>query len=105
MCACSATWSRTKGWPMADALHASILIKGGHSDGEVLADSLFNPDGSSQSFKSERIDTRNLHGTGCTLSSAIAAFLLKGLDIPSASLNCSTRVLSETESVAPLLPV
>ena len=73
-----------EGGALADALHASILIKGGHSDGEVLADSLFNPDGSSQSFKSERIDTRNLHGTGCTLSSAIAAFLLKGLDIPSA---------------------
>lgn len=73
-----------EGGALADALHTSILIKGGHSDGEVLADSLFNPDGSSQSFKSERIDTRNLHGTGCTLSSAIAAFLLKGHDIPSA---------------------
>ncbi len=60
----------------------NVLIKGGHSSGDV-EDILF--DGSEFfSFKSKRIDTKNTHGTGCTLSSAIAANLAKNKNVPEA---------------------
>jgi hydroxymethylpyrimidine/phosphomethylpyrimidine kinase len=56
----------------------SCLVKGGHADSEEMTDTLLLPDGSHETFVSERIITKNLHGTGCTLSSAIASFLAKG---------------------------
>ncbi len=64
----------------------SVLIKGGHLEGGKSSDLLFlrpvgDADaGSIHRFESSRIDTRNTHGTGCTLSSAIASFLGKGLN-------------------------
>ena len=52
----------------------AALMKGGHLDGEALVDIFY--DGSTmRRFTHQRIDTRNTHGTGCTLSSAIAALL------------------------------
>ncbi|SHI83903.1 hydroxymethylpyrimidine/phosphomethylpyrimidine kinase [Clostridium cavendishii DSM 21758] len=60
----------------------TVLVKGGHSVGEAT-DVLF--DGKDISyFKSERINTKNTHGTGCTLSSAIAANLAKGMEVKEA---------------------
>ena len=59
----------------------AVLLKGGHEEGEQMSDILFI---NSQSgveatiFTSETISTRNTHGTGCTLSSAIAAFMARG---------------------------
>lgn len=56
----------------------NVLIKGGHSFEEKVTDILF--DGKDfYIFEDERIATRNTHGTGCTLSSAITACLAKGL--------------------------
>jgi hydroxymethylpyrimidine kinase/phosphomethylpyrimidine kinase/thiamine-phosphate diphosphorylase len=61
----------------------NILIKGGHSDGRESVDLLF--DGSSFTrFASPRINSNNTHGTGCTLSSAIATFLAQGNPLPEA---------------------
>ena len=58
---------------------AAWLIKGGHGGDDRSDDVLF--DGAASTwFSAPRIDTRNTHGTGCTLSSAIAAFLAK--DVP-----------------------
>ena len=61
----------------------SVLVKGGHLDNDSSpADYLYLA--SEQRFavfEGERIQTRNNHGTGCTLSSAIASFLAKGEDI------------------------
>ena len=58
----------------------AVVIKGGHAVGNAL-DVLF--DGNQMyHFETERIDTKNTHGTGCTLSSAIAANLAKGFDLP-----------------------
>ena len=55
----------------------AALIKGGHLDDPDVVDIFF--DGSEiEEFRSARIDTRNLHGTGCTLSAAIAAGLALG---------------------------
>ena len=56
----------------------SLLVKGGHGEGDTLTDSLFLPNGNRHDYTNQRIATTNLHGTGCTLSSAIASFLLQG---------------------------
>ncbi len=56
---------------------ASVLVKGGHGEGENCADCLFY-DNHFFWFSSKKILTGNSHGTGCTLSSAIAAFMAKG---------------------------
>ena len=60
----------------------AVLLKGGHEDGEMKTDVLYSKgqqstDNGQQSLSlvSESISTQNVHGTGCTLSSAIAAFL------------------------------
>lgn len=60
----------------------AVLVKGGHALGDA-EDTLFDGE-RFFSFRSERIDTKNTHGTGCTLSSAIAANLARGADIPTA---------------------
>lgn len=58
----------------------NVLVKGGHLSTKKAIDILF--DGSEYYYyESERIDTKNTHGTGCTLSAAIAAGLAKGLDV------------------------
>ena len=56
----------------------AFLLKGGHADGPLTTDWLFETDGTVCPFTTERIATDNLHGTGCTLSSAIAARLALG---------------------------
>jgi hydroxymethylpyrimidine/phosphomethylpyrimidine kinase len=66
----------------------TVLIKGGHGTGEESVDLLI---GQNQEFgevvrlSAKRIITKNTHGTGCTLSSAIAAGLAKGLDVAAAT--------------------
>jgi hydroxymethylpyrimidine/phosphomethylpyrimidine kinase len=55
----------------------AVLIKGGHGGGPDSADLLVEPAGSTR-FAARRVKTENTHGTGCTLSSAIAAGLAKG---------------------------
>ncbi len=59
----------------------SFLVKGGHAGGDEVCNTLYTTDGTSRVFRSPRIETRNLHGTGCTLSSAIACFLAEGLPL------------------------
>ena len=60
----------------------NAVVKGGHLEGPAT-DILY--DGSDFfTYTSERFDTTSTHGTGCTLASAIAAGLAKGLDVPSA---------------------
>jgi hydroxymethylpyrimidine/phosphomethylpyrimidine kinase len=63
----------------------AVLLKGGHLEGGESPD-LFYAEGGKKllTLEGERIVTRNTHGTGCTLSSAIAAGLAKGLDIAAA---------------------
>lgn len=59
----------------------SVLLKGGHSIGD--ADDLLYESGEITWFKGTRIDNPNTHGTGCTLSSAIASNLANGYDMKS----------------------
>ena len=55
----------------------AVLVKGGHGDGDVMTDVLVTSSFET-AFEAPRIATRNTHGTGCTLSSAIAAGLAHG---------------------------
>jgi hydroxymethylpyrimidine/phosphomethylpyrimidine kinase len=59
----------------------AVLLKGGHLQGDVVTDLLAQRDGPWLRLTAPRINSRNLHGTGCTLSSAIAAHLALGLDL------------------------
>lgn len=61
----------------------SVLLKGGHSDTDA-DDLLVEADGTETWFAGKRIANPNTHGTGCTLSSAIAANLAKGYPLPQA---------------------
>ena len=63
---------------------SGFWLKGGHADGDVMTDVLHLPDGTKMEYSTERIVTRNLHGTGCTLSSAIASNLALGCNIQDA---------------------
>lgn len=62
----------------------AVLIKGGHGEGNESVDLLVTPEACVR-LASPRIATANTHGTGCTLSSAVAAGLAKGLDLAAAA--------------------
>ncbi|MFT5809295.1 MAG: hydroxymethylpyrimidine/phosphomethylpyrimidine kinase [Rubritalea sp.] len=59
----------------------AVLMKGGHATGDDCVDLLIIRDGPITRFQSARINTKNTHGTGCTLSSAIAAHLAQGIPL------------------------
>lgn len=91
---------------LARALHAlgarAALVKGGHLTGADAPDVLF--DGAAAStFSAPRIDTRNTHGTGCTLSSAMAAYLARGFalrDAVAASKDYLTGALAASGALS-----
>ena len=62
----------------------AVLLKGGHLQGDVLCDVLHQLGTDARVFQSTRIHSRNVHGTGCSLSSAIAAYLALGHDMHTA---------------------
>jgi len=68
------------GHEIANQYGCAVLIKGGHRLDDA-ADVLVAPDGGIRWFEGTRIDTDNTHGTGCTLSSAIACALADGLPL------------------------
>ncbi len=63
-------WARRTG--------VALLLKDGHGGQAIVRDALYLPDGSVVRMEHPRVKTRNTHGTGCTLSSAIAARLARG---------------------------
>lgn len=86
-------------------LHAAgacnILIKGGHSTGNKATDLFF--DGTAWSrFSSARIASANTHGTGCTLSSAIATFLAQGNPLPEAVRKAKAFISAAIRTATPL---
>ena len=68
----------------AQALRAigpqAVLLKGGHAEGPTVVDVLADASGTAR-FERPRIATRHTHGTGCTLASAIAALLARGMKL------------------------
>ena len=67
---------------ISKAYHCAVLCKGGHSMND--ANDLLYDEKGAHWFRGKRIDNPNTHGTGCTLSSAIAANLAKGNDLETA---------------------
>jgi hydroxymethylpyrimidine/phosphomethylpyrimidine kinase len=68
---------------LVSAHGCAVLIKGGHEEGDALADALVEDDNIT-SWQGQRINTTSTHGTGCTLASAIAMFLAEGHSLPQA---------------------
>lgn len=73
---------------IGDKYDCAVLLKGGHKVND--ANDLLYRDGKFKWFRSDRIDNPNTHGTGCTLSSAIASNLAKGLDLDEAIAHAKT---------------
>jgi hydroxymethylpyrimidine/phosphomethylpyrimidine kinase len=67
---------------IAESGVGAVLVKGGHLDGDALDILLDN--GVFTEFSTPRIDTRHTHGTGCTYSAAITAFLARGCTLEDA---------------------
>ena len=70
---------------------SAVLMKGGHLDGPDSPDCLVTEQGVTW-FEAKRTQTANTHGTGCTLSSALAAQLAKGLTLPQAAATAKAYV-------------
>ena len=85
-------------------LCAAVLIKGGHSEGNDVSDYLFEVGKECpECYTIRRVDTVNTHGTGCTLSSAIAANLALGYDLHTSvarAKNYISKAISEGADVA-----
>ena len=89
---------------VADAMGApSVLLKGGHLNGDVVMDVLGLQGQTASDYlrlQSQRIVTHNGHGTGCTLSSAIASFLAQGLPLAQAVTEARRYILGAIEAGA-----
>lgn len=82
MVAADPTEAEAQGRALCELGTGWVLMKGGHAEGPVCTDLLIGP--ATRSFSAPRIETGNTHGTGCSLSSAIAAGLAQGLPVPEA---------------------
>lgn len=81
----------------------AVLVKGGHVEDAEASDVLLQRDAAPMWFTEPRIDTRHTHGTGCTLSAAIAAGLAGGSDLATAIAEAKrflTKALEEGRSLA-----
>ena len=73
----------------------AVLLKGGHEEGNTKTDILFSQSANgieSTLFSADTIPTPNIHGTGCTLSSAITAFMARGLCLQDAIAEAKTYI-------------
>lgn len=77
----------------------AVLLKGGHLTGRNSPDLLYlKAEGEGVWLDSERVDTPNTHGTGCTLSSAIAAYLARGFNIAEAAQKAKQYMLQSLKA-------
>ena len=82
---------------LIDSGAKAILLKGGHEEGDIKTDILYSVHDCEmqiETFTSATIPTKNIHGTGCTLSSAIAALMARGYELPNA-VSEAKRFVSE----------
>lgn len=71
---------------LAEKAQTSVLLKAGHLTEEKLVDIFYDAEeGKVYELPSVRIHTKNTHGTGCTMSSAFASMLAKGMSLPEAA--------------------
>jgi hydroxymethylpyrimidine/phosphomethylpyrimidine kinase len=81
----------------------AVLLKGGHLQGDAVVDVLAQPGQPLLRLQSARIASRNVHGTGCTLSSAIASNLALGMALQEAVQEARTFILCAIAAGAPVL--
>ena len=77
----------------------AVLVKGGHSEGAEAVDFLVTSD-SEHTLSRPRVDTRNTHGTGCTLAAAITAGLAQGQNLTAAAQHAKHFVWEALQSGA-----
>lgn len=65
----------------------AALLKGGHLQSDILTSILIQKNQAAQYFESKRVQTKNTHGSGCSLSSAIASFLARGYQLEQSTEN------------------
>jgi hydroxymethylpyrimidine/phosphomethylpyrimidine kinase len=80
----------------------AVLLKGGHLQGPQVVDLLVQAGGPTRRLASARIASRNVHGTGCTLSSAIAAHLALGHPLEEAVVLARSYILCAIAQGAPV---
>lgn len=79
----------------------SVMLKAGHLTGRTLTDIFYNAESDRiLELTSERVDTPNTHGTGCTMSSAIAAMLALGSDLDTAAIKAKEYLAEAIRSGA-----
>lgn len=79
----------------------SVLLKAGHLHDEDLVDVFYNAETChTMPLKSKRIHTQNTHGTGCTLSSAVASFLARGNSLDNAVIKAKNYISAAIEAGA-----
>lgn len=79
----------------------AVLLKGGHLEGEEAVDLLATQEGVLR-FSAPRVQTRNTHGTGCTLSAAVAALLARGRPLEEAVAEAKTYLTRALRTAPPL---
>lgn len=85
---------------IGDNYHCAVLVKGGHSIND--ANDLLYQEGHVQWFKGKRIANHNTHGTGCTLSSAIASYLARGYSLQESVKNAKNYISGALASMLDL---
>lgn len=83
-----------QGRALAADLQTTVIVKGGHLSGATADNAVVSPDGQVTTVPVPRVVTHNTHGTGCSLSSALATRIAGGAD-PAAALRWSSGWLSE----------
>ena len=79
---------------------AAVMLKGGHLPGDEVVDVLLLADHHSHRLQSPRINSMNVHGTGCTLSSAIASYWALGHDLQDAVVQARAYILAAIQAGA-----
>jgi hydroxymethylpyrimidine/phosphomethylpyrimidine kinase len=79
----------------------AVLMKGGHGTSDESVDLLITPSGTKR-YSARRVNTKNTHGTGCTLSAAIAAGLAKGMTLDRAVAAAKSYVTAALEASSTL---
>ncbi len=80
----------------------AVLLKGGHLQGDTVSDLFVTRAGSTQWLRAPRIHSHNTHGTGCTLSSAMAAHLALGHPLPEAIAQAHRYIRQALQAGAPV---
>lgn len=78
---------------LSEQYGVSVLLKAGHVEEDQLTDILFDRETRcAVELPAKRVETRNTHGTGCTLSSAVATYLAQGYDLTTAVKNAKSYI-------------